>query len=247
MELLGLGVLLLFGLILVILWTRGVFARDLTRALRRVTDQEEALQEKAAILEQRLAQMERDYQAKLKRAEAEAERVVQQAKGQAMNVRTVAIEEAKHRARQLLLEAEQGKGQLRADVARELNGQATQRACAALRALLPDAMRSQVHATLMQELLEAVQALDGRRLHGRVEGIAVTAAAALTAEESTRLAQWSQATLGKAATIQAVVDPELVAGGMIRLGETTLDNSLATRLGRHGQAAPQAPLGRVER
>ena len=60
MELLGLGALVLGIVVLVIFFTRGVFSRDLTQAMKRVTQREEELQEKADILEQRLGQMERE-------------------------------------------------------------------------------------------------------------------------------------------------------------------------------------------
>ena len=149
MELLGLGILLIVGLglvlIIVIMFTRGIFARDLTRALKRVEQQEQELQEKAEALGARINQMEREYQIKLNRAQDEADRVVQEAKQQALNIRTAAIEEAKHRARQLLLEAEQGKTQWKTEAMKELNGQAIHRACASLRELLPQEAAAALH------------------------------------------------------------------------------------------------------
>src|SRR3989338_5499741 len=177
MELIGLGILLVvaLGVILgiVILLTRGLFARDLTQALKRVTQQEQALQEKADVLESRLSQMERDYHAKLKRAEGEAEQMLQDAKTRAMNIRTAAIEEAKHRARQLLLEAEQGKLQLKSDMAKELNGQTAQQACASLRMLLPAPTLAALHAALVKELLAALKSMDAATRHQPLERIVV--------------------------------------------------------------------------
>ena len=63
--------------------------------------------------------------------------MVQEAKQQAMNIRTAAAEEAKHRARQLLLEVEQGRAHLKAEWANELRGTMIKRVCESLRALLP--------------------------------------------------------------------------------------------------------------
>lgn len=234
MELLGLGFFLAFALGIVIFLTRGVFARDLTQALKRVSQQELELQEKADVLEQRLGQMERDYQVRLKRAEVEAERILQEAKTHAMNVRTAAIEEAKHRARQLFLEAEQGKTKLRSDVSRELDGQATRAACASLRALLAPEQLAVLHERLIKELLEALRGVDPRARGTVAERVEVVTAHPLASAETLRLTQWAAGSVGADVPIAATVDPELVAGGLVKVGATVVDNSLANRLMRAG-------------
>jgi len=231
MELIGLGLLLVFAVVSVIFLTRGVFSRDLTRALKRVNQQEEALQEKADILEQRLAQMERDYQAKLKRGDGEAERLTQEAKQHAMNIRTAAIEEAKHRARQLLLEAEQDRTQWRQELAKEMNGKLVQRACESLQRLLPPNELAALHGTLTHELLEVLGRMDAAALrrHG-VERIDVRTAQPLPAEAARRLNEWAVLSLGTTVPVQVETDPALIAGCVVRIGSTIVDNSLANRL-----------------
>lgn len=230
MELLGLGILLVVALGAIILGTRGVFARDLTQALKRVNQQEQELQEKADILEQRLNQLERDYQAKLKRAEAEAERILQDAKTQAQNIRTLAVDESKHRARQVLLEAEQAKGQLKAELSRELDGKSLQHAGEVLRALLPQPELQSLHQALVAELLDALTRVDTRPLQGTLGRVDVTVALPLLPADAERLTKWVTTALGSQVKVQMQMDPGLVAGGVIRLGPTVVDNSLKTRL-----------------
>ena len=235
MELLGLGVLLVVALggvvTIVILFTRGIFARDLTQALKRVNQQEQELQEKADLFEQRLHQLEQEYRAKIKHAEVEAEDIVQKAKAQAGNVRTVAVEEAKHRARQLLLEAEQGKAQLKLELAKTLNGQAVRQACDALRTLLRPEGLAALHHSLVAELLPALATLDVQPLKADVERVEVVTAQPLSPEESKRITQWAAGALGPQVALQAETDPSLVAGCLVRLGQTVVDNTLANRLG----------------
>ena len=235
MELLTLaGVLALaLGIVifLIIFLTRGVFARDLTQALKRVNQQERELQEKADILEQRLSQLERDYQAKIKRGEAEAARILQEAKTQAMNIHTVAMEEAKHRARQLLLEAEQGKLQLKAELASELNGQAIVRACESLHALLPPSELASLHAALTRELFEVLGSMDVSTIDSEITQVDVMTAQPLTPAESEQLSQWVAAKFGATMRLQVKADPGLVAGCLVALGPTIVDNTLANRLG----------------
>ena len=234
MELIGLGILLVvaLGVILaiVIFLTRGLFARDLTQALKRVNQQEQALQEKADILESRLNQMERDYHAKLKRAEGEAEQMLQDAKTQAVNIRTAAIEEAKHRARQLLLEAEQGKLQLKSELAKELNGRAVQEACTSLRTLLPATALAALHAALVKELLAALKHLDVAALRQHLARVVVVTGQPLDEADAQRLAQWAATALGSSVGVEVKTEPALIAGCVVQLGTTVVDNSLPNRL-----------------
>ena len=232
MEFLGLGVVLMGVVVAAIFFTRGLFARDLTQALERVRQQERLLQEKADVLEQRLAQMERDYQAKIKRADTEAERVVQEAKSQAMNIRTAAIEEAKHRARQLLLEVEQGKAQLKTTLTRELNGTLARQAGESLATLLTAEQLAGMHEALIRELLDALKGVDLRSLQQRAGQVEVTAAQPLGSAESLRLAQWAAASVGSDVPIRTTTDTALIAGAVVRVGQTVVDNSLISRLSR---------------
>ncbi len=225
-------VLALGVIAVVVLLTRGVFARDLTQALRRVAQQEQEVQAKADRLEHRLSQLEGEYQAKVRRGEQEAAQVIEEAKQQAVNIRTAAIEEAKHRARQLLLEAEQGRAHLREDVAQELNGEVFRQACAALRTFWGEAERQSVHHRLMEELLGAVEGLGSSSPSAAVEQVVLRTATPLSAEESARLTRWMRKALPAPVPLEASVDDTLIAGGILEAGGTRIDNSLATRLER---------------
>lgn len=236
MELFGLGILLVaaLGIILfvVILVTRGVFARDLTNALKRVTQQEQELQEKADILEQRIRSLEQEYQAKIKRGEAEAEQLIQDAKNQAMNVRTAAIEEAKHRARQLFLEAEQGRTQLRTEAAKALDGKAVRRACNSLRTVLSVESLAALHTALMRELLEALAQLDTGLFRAGVDRVIVASGQPLTDDGRRPVANWVAAAAGPGVEVEFRTDPGLGAGAVVHIGTTIVDNSLLNRLSR---------------
>jgi F0F1-type ATP synthase membrane subunit b/b' len=234
MELLGFGALLVaiigMAFFVIILFTRGIFARDLSRALTRVTQQEQELQEKADILEHRIRQMEQDYQAKLKRADTESQRLTQEAKSQAMNIRAAAIEEAKHRARGLMVEAEQSRAQLKAEAAKELDGEAVQHACASLRDLLPEAALAALHKSLVDELLGALAQLDTTPFHKDAACANVVTAQPLTFEQSQRLTRWVASAFNNTIPLQMETDSALVAGCIVRVGTTIVDNSLPNRL-----------------
>ncbi len=230
MELFGLALVVLLALVVVIFFTRGAFAKDLTDALKRVNQQERALQEKADILEQRLRQLEVDYHAKLKSAQAEAERLVHEAKRASLHVQAAAVEEAKYRARQLMLEAEQGRTQLKAEVAQELDARTLQRVCQSLRVLLTSDERHRLHSILVQELLETVRQLDGASVSSNGHAVHVMTAVPLHPDGARHFEGWAKTALGPDATLVCETDERLVAGGVVRVGAVVVDNSLANRL-----------------
>ena len=223
----------MFALAGVILFTRGVFSKDLTNALKRVTDQEQVLQQKADILEQRLGQMERDYHVKLKRAEADAEHLLEDAKQQAANVRASAVEEAKHRVRQLLLEAEHARSQqIKISLLKELNGKTAHRACEVLQDLLPAEQLALLDERLIRELMDTLAHMDVHPVASTVAHVDVTTAQPLPSAVSQQLAQWAVASFGPTVPLHVQVNPALIAGGVVQLGPTTVDNCLLNRLGQ---------------
>ncbi len=232
MEFFALGLLLVMVVGAAILWTRGVFARDLTHALRRVTQQEQALQEQAAVLERRLHQLEQEDQARLKAAEQEAQRLLQQAKDQAATIQHAALEEVKRRARALLLEAEQLKAQWRVEVAKELNGQAIRGAGESLRRLLAPEELAALHERMLRELVDTLKELAVLPHPSSVERVEVVTARALAETVDAALRRWVAEKFGAATPVRATQDEQLIAGGLVRLGSTVVDNSLMNRLQR---------------
>ena len=73
--------------------------------------------------------------------------------------------------------------------------------------------------------------LDARPLRGLAR-VDVTTAQPLTASESERLKRWAAASVGEGTPLQVDTDPALVAGCVVRLGATIVDNSLSNRLSR---------------
>lgn len=226
MELIGLAVVFVLIVGVVLLTVRGLFARDLTQALKRVANQEQELQAKAEILEQRLSQLEKDHQLKLKQAEAEAQRLVQEAKQQAMNIRTAAIEEAKHRARQLVMEAEQLRGHLKQELRQELNGRALARVCEAIQTLLSSEEQARLHNRLVAQLLEELARVEVAHVGGPIHHVQVTAAHPLSAEQTKALRDHLLKHLGPSVGCEVKTDATLVAGCVVQLGDLMLDGSL---------------------
>jgi F-type H+-transporting ATPase subunit delta len=66
----------------------------------------------------------------------------------------------------------------------------------------------------------------------------VTAAAPLTDEQESRLAQTLSGIFGRAVSVQVELDPELLGGLVIRVGDEVIDGSVAARLAKARQQLP---------
>lgn len=233
MVFIGLSVVVALVVGLVILTVRGVFARDLTQAIRRVSQQEQELQTKAEVLERRLGQMEQDHALRLKQAEAEGQRLLQEARQQAANIRSAAIEEAKQHARQLLAETEHLRQQMRRSLIQELHGRAIDGACQALAALLQGGELENLHEQLLARLITELDRIEaGPTAPGTAVPAHVRTARALSERQLEEIRQRLARRLGSAVTCHQDVEAALVAGGQVRVGDVLIEGSLRRYLER---------------
>jgi F-type H+-transporting ATPase subunit delta len=133
-----------------------------------------------------------------------------------------------------VLDAEYELQELLADRARPIEGRLE---------LLDRLVSTKVAPVTLQLLRQAVQLPRGRRLDVQVERLAelaaerrgrsvalVRAAAPLSAEQEARLGDVLSRIYGRAIDVQVELDPELLGGLVIRVGDELIDGSVAARL-----------------
>jgi F-type H+-transporting ATPase subunit delta len=109
--------------------------------------------------------------------------------------------------------------------------------------LLDSLLSGKVAPVTLQLLQQIVRLPRGRLLDAMAERLAelaaehrgrsvalVTAAAALTAEQERRLAEDLSRIYGRSLDVQVEVDPDLLGGLIIRVGDEVIDGSIAARL-----------------
>jgi F-type H+-transporting ATPase subunit delta len=118
-------------------------------------------------------------------------------------------------------------------------------------ALLDTLVTAKVTAVTRQLLDETVREPRGRSLElvvGKLAELAaamrgrsvaqVVAAAPLTDEQERRLAQTLSTIFGRAVSVQVELDPDLLGGLVIRVGDEVIDGSIAARLAKARQQLP---------
>jgi F-type H+-transporting ATPase subunit b len=177
-------------------------------------------------------------------AEQEAEKILSEAQSRASEIVREATERAEQQGREILAEAEEETAQKRQEAMQEaerekeriladLRGQVASLAMAAAQKLIGDSLDQQRQRALIDQFFSGVKdgkvtVLEGGRISGA--SAEVTSALPLTDEEKESVKEDILAKLGEPATVTYRVDPSILGGLVIQVGDQVLDGSVAGRL-----------------
>jgi F-type H+-transporting ATPase subunit b len=177
-------------------------------------------------------------------AEKEAGRIMSEAQTKASQVLREATERAEAQGREVIAAAEAEAAKQReeaiAEVERErermlgeLRGQVAALAMAAAQKLVGSSLDEQRQRTLINEFFSGVRTgkvtvLEGDQVSGA--SAEVTSAVPLTSEEKEAVRQDILAKIGAQATVTFRVDPSILGGLVVRVGDRVLDGSVAGQL-----------------
>ena len=189
--------------------------------------------EDARIAAEARANAEKEAQSVLGTAQAEASQVVREASERAEQVareiRTAAEKEA-----MAIREAAAGEaGEVRTRALGELRGEVAALAIAAAQKLIGESLDEARQRNLVQEFFSGVkkgrvQVLEGETLQG--SSAEVTSALPLTDEEQQTVRTQLAKPLGAGATMSFRVNPAILGGLIVRVGDKVIDGSVAGKL-----------------
>ncbi|MEZ0394983.1 MAG: F0F1 ATP synthase subunit B [Anaerolineales bacterium] len=189
--------------------------------------------EDARIAAEARANAEKEAAKILAEAQAKASQVVREATERAeqaaKDVRAAAEAEIAKARESALAEAEGERNRMLGD----LRGQVAALAIAAAQKLVGEALDEKRQHALINEFFSGVKAgkvvvLEGAELTGAAAE--VTSALPLTAEEQEAVKKDVLARMGKQATVTFRVDPSILGGLVIKVGDKVLDGSVAAQL-----------------
>ncbi len=243
MEALGinLGYLLVQALnfLIVLLILRAWVYRPVLNMLAQRREKIAQGLEDARQAEEARGNAERDAQQVLLKAQQEANEIVRQAQARADEV----AREIKAAAEKEAAEIRTGGGaeaqEIKAQALAELRGQVAALSIAAAEKLIRESLDEKRQRTLIAEFFSGLKAgklalLEGERLSGASAEVA--SALPLTTDEQETIRKELGGKIGTGSTITFRVDPRLVGGLVVSVGERVLDGSVAGSLEslRHG-------------
>lgn len=237
MEALGinLGYLLvqIFNFAIVLLVLKAWVFEPIINMLEQRRETIEKGIEDARVAAEARANAEQEAETILADARAKANQIVRDATDRAdavaQEIKNEAEEEAEKAKEAALADAQQERDRILADV----RGQIASLAIAAAQKLIGESLDEQRQRNLLDEFFSGVRAgqvviLEGPELVGT--SAEVTSALPLTSEEQEVIKEDILSRIGETATVTFRVDPSILGGIIIRVGDKVLDSSISGQL-----------------
>jgi F-type H+-transporting ATPase subunit b len=223
---------ILFIVLSLVVWKPFVKMMDerRQRIQKGIEDAEAARQERA--------RAEQEYEKRLAEAKREADRIVAEAAQKGEGAREEILAEARARAEKVVSEARETVERERQRMLADLRGQIAALSIAAANKLIGEALDEQRQRRLIDEFFSGIKAgrvvvLEEQEIErakaGEVTAF-VTSALPLTADEQKVVSSGLAEQLGQVPAIEFKVDPAILGGLVIRIGDRVIDGSVGGRL-----------------
>ena len=202
--------------------------------IRKALEEAEAAKKAQAEIEKQKAEV-------LAEARQEAGKIIAEAREQAKELKSQALQEAEQKAKQILDKAHQDALQERDRILSEMKGQIASLAIAAAQKIIGEALDEQRQQALVESFFSGIE--DGRVAvlpEGEVGPagvpVTVTSALPLSEEQQEVIRRDLMARLGGESEIRFQVDPQILGGLVVRVGDRVVDGSVVGQLERLHQS-----------
>ncbi|MCS7088460.1 MAG: F0F1 ATP synthase subunit B [Thermoflexales bacterium] len=220
----------IINFLLIMYFLNGMVIRPVLRNLEARRKRIEESLENARKADERLANVEKDYQARMAEAAAEAQKLraeaLAAAQQEAQRIRAEAQAEAERIRQQARIDAQAERNQLLADA----RNQIVALVIAATNKLVGDSLDANRQRALINDFFSKVPAVSFAGVQVAGAPVTVTSALPLTPEEQARVKADLEAHLGSISEIHFNVDPSILGGLTIRVGDKVIDGSVASKI-----------------
>ena len=224
--------LILFGALYFLLWKP---------MLKMLNERKQRIAQGLEDAEQARRDRERaqaEYEERIKQAEQEREAILARAAGEGEQARAEALAQARAQAERIVAEGKEAVERERQRMLADLRGQVAALSIAAANKLIGEALDEQRQRRLIDEFFSGIKAgrvvvLEEQELEQAKAGevmATVTSALPLTEEEQKVVSSGLAEQLGQVPAIDFKVDPAVLGGLVVRIGDKVIDGSVGGRL-----------------
>lgn len=216
--------------IILIVVLRILFYRHLNSALIRLRElQEEALSKEAKIKEE-LNRLKLVKLAEVDKGRLEARKLMEDAKKQSEALRTKLEDDARQESQKIIAQGKEIVVKMQKNLAATIELRALNLAMEMIRYTFTEKGLESLQHQLMEELVLDIENLDKERVSVKSGRAKVISSSALTEDEKERLKKTLSSNLGYELIIEETIDPALITGFVIQIGEFVIDGSLRNKL-----------------
>jgi F-type H+-transporting ATPase subunit b len=225
--------LILFGALYFLLWKPmlKMLSERKQRIAQGLEDAEQARRDRE--------RAQAEYEERIKQAEQEREAILARAAGEGEQARAEALAQARAQAERVVAEGKEAVERERQRMLADLRGQVAALSIAAANKLIGEALDEQRQRRLIDEFFSGIKAgrvvvLEEQELEQAKAGevmATVTSALPLTEEERKVVSSGLAEQMGQVPAIDFKVDPAVLGGLVVRIGDKVIDGSVGGRLG----------------
>lgn len=225
-----LGAVVVFGIIIFVMFDKMV-KTQLVGQTRHLDDQRATLDRKEAEINKQLEDLKRQSRELISNAQNEAQSLKEAAQKEAQEKSDKIVRDANANADEIMKQADNARLALMSDIENKIDDRAVVKAVELLSAALPEKTRRQVHESWFDDLTSGDMAqFDRLKIpEGATEVVLATAFALTDAQKQILISKFMEK-LGMQVSIRETVDPGLIAGIVVSIGNLYFDGSLKFRV-----------------
>jgi ATP synthase F1 delta subunit len=178
-----------------------------------------------------LAEAKQKSQETVRQAQKDAERMKEEIINKIQEEKDRSIAIARQQAQDIVQQADKTRQMLLAEINEKVAKEAIVQACNLIQDTLPDEFKQDVHTHWVQDLIKSgFLNLERLRIPQDIKEVSVTSAFSLTEEQKKLLLKNLKEVLKREIALSEKVDPKIVAGIIISIGDLVLDGSLKNKI-----------------
>jgi ATP synthase F1 delta subunit len=217
-------------IIALIFLLRLFFYRNLNYALKRLKKLQEEALIKEAHLQEELERAKRERQIEIEKGKREAERLIEEAKKKAEHLRNSLAEKARQESKKILEQGEIELEKLRKELDEEIEKRALSISLEMIKYAFTEKGKENLQHKLIEEVLEEIKKLEKERFSVKENKVKIISSIPLQEKEKEELKNILSEKIGSDVYIKEEVNPEIIAGLIIEIGEFVIDGSLKNKL-----------------
>lgn len=226
-QLIIIQVVTFIGLILLL---RMLFHRNLDSALFRLKDLQEETLKKDAQVKEELERVKQVRLSEMEKGKQEAKKLIDEAKKQADTIRSRIEEDAKAEAQKVITQGKELLAKTEEKLLAAIDAKALNIAVEIIKSTFTEKSLESLQHELLNEIIAEIEHLDKERVTVKTGRAKVISSSILTETERARLKNALSTNLGYELIIEESIDPGLITGLVVQIGEFIIDGSLKNKL-----------------
>ncbi|MFA5147369.1 MAG: F0F1 ATP synthase subunit delta [Candidatus Omnitrophota bacterium] len=231
-------VLIFVGMIFVL---KRIMTQNVVLATKHLEEMNQEYVKKEELVARQLEEAKEESQSMINKARQEAETMKSKIVNDASAESEKAINEARKKSSEIISQADKTREHLILEIDDRVAKSAIDKAAELIHRTLPDKFRKGIHSQWVRDLIDnGFSSVERLNIQKDIKDVRIVSAFEIESDERRDLVKKIKSILGREAEMKEEVDPKIVAGIVIRIGNLVLDGSLKNKIQEQAKNAKHA-------